>query len=114
MNITNENYSVIYDPETVTLTFRGIIRLYGKDGYADIEALLDKLTSMQPAVITLDFRELEMMNSPGMNVFSNFVLTLRKAQTTHLVIKATRQFPWQSKMFRNLHLLMPTLKVELE
>lgn len=114
MNITTEDYSVVYDPETITLTFRGIIRLYGKDGYADIKALLDKLTNMQPAVITLDFRELEMMNSPGMNVFSSFVLMLRKAQTPQLVIKAARKFPWQIKMFRNLKLLMPTLTVEIE
>lgn len=86
MNITTEDYSVVYDPGTVTLTFRGTIRLYGEDGYADIRAMLDKLSSAQPPMIILDFRELEMMNSPGMNVLSSFVLRLRKAQSTHLSI----------------------------
>jgi hypothetical protein len=114
MNITTEDYSVVYDPEAVTLTFRGIIRLYGENGYDDIEALLDTLTKTPSSEITLDFRELEMMNSPGMNVLSNFVMTLRKMQSKHLVIKATKQFPWQPKMFRNFTLLMPTLTVEFE
>ena len=113
MEINGENYSVIYNPETTTLTCQGLIRLYGP-GYTSIEKLLNEIVAQEPSIITLNFQSLEILNSPGINIFSNFVIKVEEGKISQLVIKGTHRFPWQRRWFKNLKLLMPTLKIEFE
>lgn len=114
MEISGKDYQVSYDPTTTTLVCQGLIRLYGAEGYASITELFYKVADQKPQTITLDLQELEIINSPGVNMLSNFVIRVHKHNSSQLVIKGTHQFPWQSKLLKNLRRLMPELKIELE
>jgi len=73
--------------------------------------LFDKVAEQKPATITLNLQELEIINSPGINMLSNFVIRLSKYKTSQLVVQGMHQIPWQDKLLRNLERLMPGLKV---
>ena len=114
MEIRGDDYCVRYDPTTVTLTCQGLLRLYGAEGYAHIVELFNKVAEQKPATITLNLRELEIVNSPGVNMLSNFVIKLSQTNASQLIIQATHQYPWQDKLVKNLQRLMTELKVEFE
>jgi len=42
MEIHGEDYSIIYDPTTATLTCQGLLRLYGVEGYASLRSCSTK------------------------------------------------------------------------
>ena len=111
--IKGENYSVIYEPETITINFQGSLRLSGMPEYTPIVNLLDEVTAQQPAVITLDLQKLEFLNSSGISMLSKFVIGARKKKTIQIVVKGSKGIPWQGKSLKNLQRLMPSLKLEL-
>lgn len=113
MEIQGENYSVIYDNSTATITCSGTLRLYGKDGYQPIVDLLDQVADEKPEMITLDLRDLQFLNSAGINTFSKFVIRVRNDQVSGISVKGSAQFPWQAKSLKNLQRLMPSLSLEI-
>ena len=114
MKIQSEDYSICYDPVTETVSCRGSLRLNGVDEYAPIVQLLDDLAEQEPPTITLNLRELEFLNSSGINVLSKFVIKVRQKKTIHMVVKGSKTIPWQGKSLKNLQRLMPSLKLELD
>lgn len=114
MELTGENYSISFEPESATLTCRGQLRLYGEEGYADISRLLDEIVVRKPEAITLDLRQLRFLNSSGINVFFRFVINVRNAKASRLRVQGTQAFPWHQKTLKNLKRLMPELSLEIE
>jgi hypothetical protein len=82
--------------------------------YAPIVQLLNELADQEPATITLDLRELEFLNSSGINVISKFVLKVRQKNTSQILVRGSKTIPWQGKSLKNLQRLMPSLQLELE
>lgn len=113
MEIKNEDYQVTYDPETGTVTCSGSFRLRGSE-YAQIADMLNEAADARPPIITLDLRELQFLNSSGINTLSKFVIRVRQHKTSQVIVKGTNQFPWQKKSLRNLERLLPGLQLELE
>jgi len=135
MEITGSNYHVAYDPEAQMITFRGILRLYGTDGYVELHdaprgrsatgspepqstyrggysaimKLLMDIVYQHPAELTLDVRELQFVNSSAINIFSKFVMLLAEEQTTHLRILGNQKLFWQPQALSNLKVLLPSL-----
>ena len=134
MEITGEQYCVIYDSSTATVTLQGILRLCGAAGYFSIDdftkhrersssvqngdapataaslvELFEIVLTEQRSKIIVDLRELELLNSAGINALSKFVIKVRENQVNTLIIKVTEQFFWQNKILRNLQKLMPGL-----
>lgn len=114
MEINGENYSVIYDPTTVTVTCEGKLRLYGTAGYTDVMDLLNAVADQKPETITLNLHGLQFLNSSGISTLSKFVIRIRKHKASQLVIQGTHHFPWQLKSLGNLQRLMPSLKLEFD
>ncbi len=141
MEITGDKYRIVYDPDTTTITCEGSLRLYGADGfltisafernrlakgtaashtpsagegYASIMELLFDVVEQKPAHITLDLRQLESMNSSGINVFSKFVIKVREYKTIQLAIYGKESYTWQQRVLKNFQKLLPSLSVELE
>ncbi len=114
MEISGENYSVVYDPSNATITCKGSLRLYGTEGYAEVMALFNEVVEQDPDTITLKLHDLQFLNSSGINTLSKFVIQVRNQKGSHLVVRGTHKFPWQGKSLKNLQRLMPDLQLVLE
>ena len=113
MNIQHEDYQVTYDPETATITISGSFRLHTPDYNAILEQM-KPAADEQPDMLTLDIRDLRFLNSSGINLFYYFVQYARKRQANSLVIKGSRQVPWQQKTLKNFEKLWAGLRLEIE
>jgi hypothetical protein len=111
--IQGEDYSIQYQPESVTVTFQGELSLSGPVEYAPIAELLDEVANGEPPTITLNLKQLEFVNSSGISMLSKFVISVRKKKTIQLLVLGSNDIPWQQKSLRNLEKLLPTLKLEL-
>jgi hypothetical protein len=112
MNIRGEDYQITYDPTTVTITCEGLLRLQGAEGYASIIKLLQDIVEQQPAVITLNLRKLEFINSSGINMFSKFVIRVRDYHVSKLIVQGTKTISWQSRSLRYFQRLLPGLELD--
>jgi hypothetical protein len=114
VDITGEGYTVTYEPAAAMISFQGILRLRGATEYAPIVEALDQLAAAAPPVITLDMRNLQFLNSFGINVIFRFVIEVRNRGASRLVVRGSAKVAWQDKSLRNLERLMPGLQLELD
>ncbi|HEY9628805.1 MAG TPA: hypothetical protein V6C84_16010 [Coleofasciculaceae cyanobacterium] len=114
MEIKTDDYSVVYDPATQTVKFRGSLRLSGAEEYADITQLLSDVAEQAPEKINLDLQGLEFLNSSGINMFSKFVIKVRQLGNTGIQIQGSKKIPWQGKSLKNFQRLMPNLQLDLQ
>ncbi|MBW4497135.1 MAG: hypothetical protein KME26_29560 [Oscillatoria princeps RMCB-10] len=114
MEIKTEDYSIWYEPETATVTCQGSLRLSGMDEYAPLVQLLSDAIDKQPPQLALNLQELDFLNSSGINVLSKFVIKVRQNGKINLVVRGSKNIPWQGKSLKNLQRLMPSLQLELE
>lgn len=112
MEVKGENYHVIHDPATATLTFQGALRMRGMVAYAPIMQLLDKVVAQAPATITMDLRELQFSNSSGISVLFQFVIKIREQGSSNLIVRGSEQISWQKKSLENLRRLMAGMQLE--
>ena len=111
--IKDDAYRVIYDPATTTVAFQGTLRLRGMAEYSAIRQLLDEVAQMDSGMITLDLRELQFMNSAGINLLCVFVIEVREQATSQIVVRGSAEIPWQQRSLRNLEKLMSELQLDL-
>ncbi len=114
MDIKTDTYSVIYDTDSETICFQGTLRLSGTEDYGLIVDLLNTAADKFPPLLTLDLRNLELLNSSGINVLSKFVIKVRQQKKMKLRVKSSKAIPWQGKSLNNLKRLMPDLELETE
>lgn len=72
--ITGENYKV-WSEDGTTVNFQGSLRLGNPAEYEPIAQLLNSVTAESPPTITLNLKELEFLNSSGINMLSKFAIT---------------------------------------
>jgi hypothetical protein len=114
MEIKTENYSIGYDSATQTVICQGSLRLSGMEEYEPIVQLLNDVVDQKPSTITLNLQELEFLNSSGINVLSKFAIKVRQKGNIQMLIKGSKNIPWQGKSLKNLQRLMPSLQLELK
>ena len=112
MEVKGDSYRVVYDPTTTTVTFDGTLRLRGMTEYDPIVQLLDNVVAQEPDTITLDLRELQFLNSSGINILFKFVIKIRDQSNSRLVVRGSEQVAWQQKSLKNLQRLMTGVKLE--
>ncbi len=113
MEIETPDYKVWYEEAEHTVRCKGSFRLNGVDEYSPIIQLLNSVADQRPPEITLDLRELQFLNSSGINILSKFVISVRQKANIGLKVLGSKNIPWQGKSLQNLQKLMPTLKLEL-
>jgi hypothetical protein len=113
VEIQSDSYTVAYDPALQTVTFIGALRLAGMEEYAPISQLLSDVLEQQCEKVTLDLRQLEFLNSSGINMLSKFVIKVRQQNKSNLTVIGAQMTPWQGKSLKNLQRLLPTLVLEL-
>ncbi|MBW4669830.1 MAG: hypothetical protein KME60_21060 [Cyanomargarita calcarea GSE-NOS-MK-12-04C] len=112
MELLGNNYKVLYDKGSETVTFNGSLRLNGTEEYAPILQLLRDVIEGNPSRITLNFMHLNTLNSSGISMLSKFIIEMRK-KTIHLMILGSNNIPWQGQALKNLQRLMPALHLQI-
>jgi hypothetical protein len=112
MEISHEDYQVRYDAATATVRCSGSFRLHG-DEYQPVLDLLTQAADAKAATLTLDVRELQFLNSSGINTLSKFVLQVRKHAASQVVVQGSTRYPWQEKSLKNLQRLLPALTLDI-
>jgi hypothetical protein len=97
MNIEDKDYSVVYEQAERRVRFTGQLRLRSPRDYGPILELLRTVHAAGGPLITLDFRDLEMLNSSGIGTFGQFLVEVRKARTTQVKILGSAAKPWQGR-----------------
>ena len=113
--LKGDEYTIEYNDGTQTIRFKGTIRLQTTDDYAPAVALLLKMheAAAPGATVYLDFRELQFLNSSGINTVSKFVITARNANKVVLKVLGNRDIYWQQKSLTNLQKLWPKVQIEI-
>lgn len=114
MEIKTDDYSICYDEATATVSCTGSLRLSGMEEYAPILDLLNNAAEQQTEQLSLDLRNLEFLNSSGINVLSKFVISVRQRKTPQINVTGSTKIPWQGKSLKNLQRLLPTLALDFE
>lgn len=114
MEISHDDYQVDYDEATATVTCQGSFRLHGGEEYKPILDLLTRAADARPETLTLNVRDLQFLNSSGINTLSKFVLHVRKQGSCQVTIQGSTRFPWQEKSLKNLQRLLPALQMEID
>ena len=79
--------------EGTTIFYEGTMRLSGTEAYAPIQEMMDKMLEAKPALIILDLRNLEFLNSSGINLLAKFTINVRKNPGTGLEVRGTTRIP---------------------
>ena len=111
--IKTEDYQIHHDAENHIVTFSGTLRLRTV-AYQPITDLLNQAAALKPDSLTLDLRELALLNSAGINTLTKFLIQLRNQKTSAVLVKGNQQISWQRKSLRNLQRLMAGVKFDLD
>ena len=105
MEIKTEKYSVEYIRNDREITFKGILRLIGKDEHREIFELLTEAANDTTGLpLTLDMSKLQFLNSSGISSLSMFIIKMRQLDKD-ITILGSNSIPWQSKSLRNFQKL---------
>jgi len=113
MLINGEGYSAEYIKESGTVRLAGVVRLSSTEEYGEIIKLMESALEEHQGTITMDLRELQMLNSSGITMLSKFVISCRNSNHSATII-ASESVPWQGKSLKNLQRLMPALTIEMK
>lgn len=111
--IQGDDYAVTYDSDKGTIYFSGILRLSGVGGYRLISEFLDQVLDRGADSLTLDLRELKLLNSSGITMLSKFVIHARQYPKLVLTIQGSKAVFWQERSLGNLQRLLPTMELYL-
>jgi hypothetical protein len=114
MEIQNKDYRIWYDRSTQTIACQGAFRLSKMEDYAPIVQLFNDVVLAQPNKITLDLRQLDFLNSSGINIISKFIIKVRQQKNIQITVQGSQAIIWQEKSLKNLQRLMPSLELQLE
>jgi hypothetical protein len=113
--IQGGEYQVEYDTDSHTVRFQGTVRLQTTDDYAPINVLLERAHDAAPGtLLSLDFRQLQFLNSSGISMVSKFVIGARKRDKVKLIVLGNRDIYWQQKSLGNLQKLWPKVQIEIQ
>jgi hypothetical protein len=107
MDIMGATYKVSFDPDTVTVTFYGVMRLQKAGESESIAHLLNTVAEQVSTTITLDLRSMELINSAGVSVLIKFMKKVRERNASQVIIKGNKKFFWQRDILVALTNLSP-------
>ena len=112
--VKSADYRVWHEASTNTVYVEGTLRLAGTEAYQPIQDLMESALSADPSELILDLKQLEFLNSSGINLLAKFTIFARKKASVPVTVKGSKKIAWQSKSLPNLQKLYPPLKLEIE
>lgn len=113
MNIETQDFRAWFEPSTSTVYLSGVMRLAGPDAYAPVSELLNQASEVGSS-ITLDVRDLKLLNSSGIHMLSKFMLRQRKRDDLEIMVRGSSTIEWQNKTLITLQRLLPSLVLNLD
>ncbi|MBM9592477.1 hypothetical protein JWG41_19795 [Leptospira sp. 201903075] len=114
MEIKDLDYNIQYNEATKTVKFVGSIRLQNLPAYEPIKLFLrDAAKLSQGSALTLDFRDLQFVNSSGITTLSMFIIDSRKTAAYQIKIQGSTNISWQSKSLSNFKKLWDQVVLEI-
>jgi len=113
--IKGNDYLIAYDESSQTVTFQGRMRLRASKDYAPLSALLRSAYEMvgkNNLVLTLDFRQLQFVNSSGIHALFKFVIEVRETNQSGMHVLGNPDIYWQKRSLLNLSKLWPKVQVD--
>lgn len=104
---------ITYDPDIAWVVISGILRLPSMAEYEKVGSFLREIATQQKEDLTLDFSNLEFLNSSGITAFSLFVLHCKKLHAPQLQVIGSHEIPWQDKSIRNFQKLWSEIKLTM-
>jgi hypothetical protein len=113
MELKGEDFIVALNESKNAVEFFGTIRLRDSSDYKSISDLLEDAHGKAASTLILDFRNLQFLNSAGINTISKFVITARKSEKIALRVLGNEQISWQQKSLKNLQKLWSQVQIEI-
>ena len=111
--IRGESFEIWAEEKKNTVFFKGALRLSGVEDYAPVLEMLKEMLTNPLMPIVLDLRELDFLNSSGINMLSRFVIEARDRSDIALYLFASASIAWHARSLKNLQRLMPDLTIQL-
>ena len=115
IKISENKYSITYDPENALLVFSGALLLNSATEYEPILQLLkDSADSQEPNKLDIDLYNLSFMNSSGLNMITKFIMYFNevKRYKLQLSIIINKNIIWQEKLCANMKKLLSSLNIK--
>ena len=115
--VKGDEYSLEYHSDSHQLVFRGTIRLQASEDYLPMLVLMQRgHADCVPggATLVMDFRQLEFLNSSGINSISKFVISARKEDKIGLQVCGNKDIYWQQKSLGNLQKLWNKVVITID
>ena len=115
MEVKSADYRVVADEGANTVSLEGTLRLNGADEYQPIQQLLDEVLARASGdECCWDLRELQFLNSSGINMLYQLVIKARRMGDVRMRVIGSKEVAWQSKSLANMTRFMPGLELVLE
>lgn len=111
MKIVNNQYSIEYSVSEDKIIFKGVLRLQTIDSYNEIMDFIIKCSINSRQKITLDFSNLENINSAGIASLSLFFIKLRETDKKIRIISSTH-IPWQKITLKDFQYINKNIEIE--
>ncbi|MEM7726164.1 MAG: DUF6272 family protein [Cyanobacteria bacterium P01_A01_bin.45] len=112
LEIRNESHVISYNSQTREVTFSGKVRLRGMDEYQKMLKFLNEIINTEISDLTINIKNLELLNSSGIDMLSKFVIGIRKSKSVQLTIIGSDKMSWQEKLLKNLKRLLPSSTIK--
>ena len=113
MRIDEENFQIIYDPETQTIAFFGSLRMNDLEEYDKIKKFIREAYDLESPELILDYRKLEFMNSAGISTLCRFIFEVKDiVPFKPITVVGNADILWQQKSFENLKKIWDKLKLK--
>ena len=113
MELRGEDYVITYVESRNAVEFFGTLRLRDSADYSSLTEMLEAAHRDAKGSMVMDFRNLQFLNSAGINTISRFVITARTANTTQLRVLGNPEISWQQKSLGNLQKLWAKVSIEI-
>ncbi|PTY03964.1 hypothetical protein DB346_02665 [Verrucomicrobia bacterium LW23] len=113
-DIQGPNYRAWYDAAAATVHLEGTFRLSDSQSYAPIHDLLERGLEAHREALVVDLRQLQFLNSSGLNVLTRFAISARKSGATGMTVLGSTAVSWHSRSLPTLQRLFPALVLRIE
>lgn len=116
MEIVAKKYRLTYEAETARVSCHGSLFLNGNKEYEPLLSFLKEAADQQSTNLTLDLRNLEFLNSSGINTIMQFVTYVGDSKPTQFkfTVLVSKNNLFHRKLSANLQRLLSSLQVEFE
>jgi len=114
MIVEDKDYSVAFEEAEQRVRFEGQLRLRSPRDYGPILELLRTAHKAGLAMLTLDFRNLDMLNSSGIGTIGAFLVEVRKSKTTSIRVLGTAAKRWQGRTLATLKKIWPQVELIID